>query len=73
VAYPWSQRCSESAARGRIFNAVTLLAVIEHLSPSSLLELLRECHRVLAPDGLVVLTTRASSSDGPLRPWPRSP
>jgi SAM-dependent methyltransferase len=46
------------------FNAVTLLAVVEHLSPSSLVELFRECHRVLAPDGLVVLTTPASWSDG---------
>jgi SAM-dependent methyltransferase len=49
------------------FNAVTLLAVIEHLSPNSLVELFRECHRVLAPDGLVVLTTPASWSDGLLR------
>lgn len=45
------------------FSAVTLLAVIEHLNPSSLVELFRECRRVLVPGGRVVLTTPAAWSD----------
>ena len=39
------------------FDAVTMLAVIEHLNPASLVRLFQECHRVLAPSGVVVLTT----------------
>jgi len=45
------------------FSAITLLAVVEHLNPASLVELFRECHRVLAPDGVLILTTPASWSD----------
>jgi len=46
------------------FAAVTLLAVVEHLDPTSLVELLAEVRRVLAPGGRVVMTTPASWSDG---------
>lgn len=53
------------------FSAVTLLAVVEHLSPASLVELFREAHRVLIPGGLVVLTTPASWSDGLLHAMAR--
>lgn len=44
------------------FQAITMLAVIEHLSPSSLVELFSEAHRILAPGGMVVLTTPAAWS-----------
>lgn len=49
------------------FGAITLLAVIEHLDPKSLVRLFRECHRVLAPGGQVILTTPAAWSAGLLR------
>ena len=53
------------------FSAVTLLAVVEHLDPGSLVQLLREVHRVLAPDGRVVITTPAPWSDGLLHAMAR--
>jgi SAM-dependent methyltransferase len=53
------------------FAAVTLLAVVEHLDPGSLVKLLREVHRVLAPDGRVVITTPAPWSDGLLHAMAR--
>jgi SAM-dependent methyltransferase len=49
------------------FSAVTLLAVVEHLDPTSMAALFRETYRVLAPDGMVILTTPAAWSDGLLR------
>ena len=49
------------------FNAVTLLAVIEHLNPNSLVALFKEIHRILAPGGIVILTTPAAWSDGLLK------
>lgn len=49
------------------FSAITLLAVIEHLDPSNLVQLFIECHRVLKPDGLLILTTPAAWSDHLLR------
>jgi SAM-dependent methyltransferase len=42
------------------FSAVTLLAVIEHLDPDSLVTLLRETYRVLIPEGVLLLTTPAA-------------
>ena len=49
------------------FNVITLLAVIEHLNPESLVYLFRETHRTLKPGGLVILTTPAGWSDKLLR------
>ncbi len=49
------------------FNAVTLLAVVEHLNPDSMALLFRESRRVLKPGGQVILTTPAAWSDGLLR------
>lgn len=49
------------------FSAVTLLAVVEHLDPKALVELFKECHRVLAPSGALILTTPAAWSAGLLR------
>jgi SAM-dependent methyltransferase len=49
------------------FDAVTLLAVVEHLSPPSMARLFQESRRVLRPGGLVILTTPAAWSTGLLR------
>lgn len=49
------------------FSVITMLAVIEHLDPSSLVALFREAHRTLHPGGLLILTTPAVWSDGLLR------
>ncbi len=45
------------------FSTITLLAVIEHLDPTSLVQLLKECHRVLTDNGVLILTTPAAWSD----------
>ncbi|MEX1247314.1 MAG: methyltransferase domain-containing protein [Anaerolineales bacterium] len=49
------------------FDIVTMLAVAEHLNPSSLEQLLKEAHRALKPGGRVIITTPAAWSDGLLR------
>jgi len=49
------------------FSVVTMLAVIEHLDPHSLVTLFRECKRVLIPGGIVIFTTPAAWSDRLLR------
>jgi SAM-dependent methyltransferase len=49
------------------FEAVTLLAVVEHLDPSLMAMLFKEVYRVLKPQGQVVLTTPAAWSDGLLK------
>jgi SAM-dependent methyltransferase len=52
---------------GEYFDAVTLLAVVEHLDPDSMALLFRESCRVLKAGGMIVLTTPAAWSDGLLR------
>ncbi len=49
------------------FSVVTLLAVVEHLNPNSLVSLFQETYRVLHPGGVVILTTPAAWSDGLLK------
>lgn len=49
------------------FEAVTLLAVVEHLDPSLMAKLFKEVYRVLKSDGMVILTTPAAWSDGLLK------
>jgi SAM-dependent methyltransferase len=49
---------------GAYFDVVSLLAVVEHLDPQSMAALFKECHRVLRPGGIVVLSTPAAWSDG---------
>ncbi len=49
------------------FDAVTMLAVVEHLNPSSLIQLFREIYRTLKPGGVLIITTPAAWSDGLLR------
>jgi SAM-dependent methyltransferase len=45
-------------------DVITMLAVAEHLNPSSLEKLLQEAHRTLKPGGRVIITTPAAWSDG---------
>ncbi|MFN8411568.1 MAG: class I SAM-dependent methyltransferase [Anaerolineales bacterium] len=49
------------------FEAVTLLAVVEHLDPTLMAKLFKEVYRVLKPNGMVILTTPAAWSDGLLK------
>lgn len=46
------------------FSAVTMLAVVEHLDPTTLTELFREIYRALKPGGQVIITTPSAWSDG---------
>ncbi len=48
------------------FDAITLLAVTEHLNPTALVILFRETYRVLKPGGKLILTTPATWADGVL-------
>ena len=49
------------------FSVITMLALIEHLNPDSLVSLFQESYRTLRPGGMVILTTPAAWSDGLLR------
>jgi SAM-dependent methyltransferase len=49
------------------FDAVALLAVIEHVFPFQAADLLRNVYRLLRPNGICILTTPASWSDFLLR------
>jgi SAM-dependent methyltransferase len=53
--------------QGQFFEAVTLLAVVEHLDPALMALLFKEIYRVLKPQGEVILTTPAAWSDGLLK------
>ncbi len=46
------------------FDAVTLLAVVEHLDPDNMALLFQESCRVLKSGGMLILTTPAAWSDG---------
>jgi SAM-dependent methyltransferase len=45
------------------FDLVTMLAVVEHLAPNSLVALFQHVHRVLRPGGRLIITTPAAWSD----------
>ena len=49
------------------FDAVTMLAVFEHIDPAALTRLLADIRRVLRPGGILALTTPASWTDPILR------
>jgi SAM-dependent methyltransferase len=49
------------------FDAVTMLAVIEHIHPRQVQVLLSEVRRILKPEGIFVLTTPAAWTDRLLR------
>jgi len=45
------------------FSVISLLAVVEHLDPTSMVQLFKEAYRTLKPGGMVILTTPAAWSD----------
>jgi len=49
------------------FDAITMLAVIEHIVPSRVVFILSEIYRILKPGGVFVLTTPAAWTDKLLR------
>jgi SAM-dependent methyltransferase len=51
----------------RFFSVMTMLAVVEHLNPTTLIDLFQETYRTVQPGGMVILTTPAAWSDGLLR------
>jgi len=53
------------------FSVVTMLAVVEHLNPQSLVSLFAEVHRILAPTGMLIITTPAAWSGGILNTMAR--
>jgi SAM-dependent methyltransferase len=53
------------------FSVVTMLAVVEHLNPQSLVSLFAEVHRILAPAGMLIITTPAAWSGGILNTMAR--
>jgi SAM-dependent methyltransferase len=52
---------------GNYFSAVTMLAVIEHIKPQSLMELFKEIHRILIPGGMCVITVPTAWTGGLLK------
>ena len=50
-----------------MFDAVTMLAVIEHIEPTKIPDLLSEIRRILKPNGVLFLTTPAAWTDPLLR------
>ena len=44
-----------------------MLALIEHLDPSKLIELFSEAYRIMVPKGVLILTTPSSWTNGLLR------
>jgi SAM-dependent methyltransferase len=53
------------------FSSVTLLAVVEHLDPQNMALLFKEVYRILAPQGLIILTTPSAWSSGLLNTMAR--
>ena len=49
------------------FSAITMLAVVEHLSPGSVVSLFTDVYRTLKPGGKLIITTPAAWSDGLLK------
>jgi SAM-dependent methyltransferase len=45
-------------------SVITLLAVVEHLNPTSLISLFTEAYRTLQPGGALIITTPSAWSDG---------
>lgn len=54
------------------FDAVTMLAVVEHIDPGKLVDIVKNIYRVLKPGGHFVMTTPASWTDGLLRVMARA-
>lgn len=54
------------AETGERFDAVTMIELIEHLTPDAAIQLLARARRLLAPDGVLVVTTPNYRSLWPL-------
>lgn len=61
------ERTSRLPFRDQSFDAVTMLAVVEHIDESTLSPLLSDARRVLTPGGRLVITTPPPWSDPVLR------
>jgi SAM-dependent methyltransferase len=55
----------------QFFSVVTMLAVVEHLNPASLVTLFAEVCRILQPGGVLIITTPAAWSGGLLNTMAR--
>lgn len=55
----------------QFFSVVTMLAVVEHLNPTSLVTLFAEVRRILQPGGVLIITTPAAWSGGLLNTMAR--
>lgn len=55
----------------QFFSVVTMLAVVEHLNPLSLVTLFTEVRRILQPGGVLIITTPAAWSGGLLNTMAR--
>ena len=49
------------------FDIVTMLAVLEHIDPHQVIINLKEIHRILKPEGILILTIPAGWTDGLLK------
>jgi SAM-dependent methyltransferase len=47
----------------KFFSVITMLAVVEHLNPTSLVQLFAEAYRTLTPGGVIIITTPSAWSD----------
>lgn len=53
--------------QNNFFDAVTILAVFEHIEPKKTLAILREIYRILKPEGICILTTPSAWAVLPLK------
>jgi 2-polyprenyl-3-methyl-5-hydroxy-6-metoxy-1,4-benzoquinol methylase len=49
------------------FDVITMLAVLEHIEPSRIVDILKELHRILRTNGMLIITTPALWTDRLLR------
>lgn len=63
--------CARLPFADATFSVITMLAVLEHVEPEVARRILRDCHRALAPGGIVIVTTPAAWADGLLRAMAR--
>lgn len=61
------EKTAELPLRNNCCDAVTMLAVIEHIEPQRLGPLLAEIYRILNPGGVCIITTPAPWTDSLLR------
>ena len=67
VGVPVAVLADRSNGEDDFFDVVTMLAVLEHIEPPGIPDLMREVYRVLKTGGVFILTTPTSWTDGFLR------